>query len=121
MELFLPIAGGVVLLIVLVAILARAPNDALAIPVGPRSEADALRNYGLPGKGKVIFMQPTGKVIDGGREFHVTVEVLPETRGPYRVDLVSVVPPSEEHRVVIGHQIPIRIHRKKRTDVVIDL
>ncbi|MFO0673110.1 MAG: hypothetical protein U0235_26425 [Polyangiaceae bacterium] len=121
MELFLPIAGGIVLLIVLVAILARAPNDALAIPVGPRSEADALRNYGLPGKGKVIFMQPTGKVVDGGREFHVTVEVLPETGGTYRVDLVSVVPPSEEHRVVIGHQIPIRIHRKKRTDVVIDL
>lgn len=121
MEIALPVAGGLFLFVVLVALLVRAPKDVGTIPPPPRSNADVLRDVGLPGKGKVIFMQPTGNVVGASKEFHVTVEVLPEIGRPYRVNLVSVVAPTEEHRICIGHQVPIRIDPKKKTDVVIDL
>ena len=121
MELALPIAGCLVLFVVIVALLARAPTEDNAIPPPPRSEADVLRDVGRAASGKVIFMQPTGNMVGASREWHVTVEVVPEFGRPYRVNLVSVMAPAAEPLVRIGHQVPIRIHPTKSTDVVIDL
>lgn len=121
MEIALPVAVGLVLLLVLILFLARTLKEAAFIPPPPRSEADVLRDVGVRGLGKVIFMQPTGNVVGDSREWHVTIEVLPEVGRPYRVNLVSVVAAQVEARVRIGHQVPIRINPKRNTDVVIDL
>lgn len=120
MELALPIAGCLLLFVLLVTWLARAPAAAF-IPPPPRSEADVLRDVGRAAVGKVIFMQPTGKMVGASREWHVTVEVVPEVGRTYRVNLVSVMAPAAEPLVRIGHQVPIRINPTKSQDVVIDL
>lgn len=113
------VVGGLLALVGLIALLARAPKA--PAPAAVLSRSDVLREVGREAVGKVIFMQPTGNVVGESREFHVTVEVCPPEGRPYRVDLVSVVAASAEHRVCIGHRVPLRINPNQQTDVVLDL
>ncbi len=79
-----------------------------------------LRVHGIPAKGRVRGMSPTGVSINDVPMMRVEVEVQHPHAAPYVASFELLLHPSMARSLVPGAMVPLRVHPQKPADIIVE-
>jgi len=112
------IAGLVLILLIVLAFLAFVFYKVFGLPIQTEHEKLLLKR-GISAPARVISMEAGGMMEDQNQKMRYKLEIQPEGKAPYTVEVTTFVPKYKLLDLNIGSDITVKYDPKNPADVVI--